>query len=329
MKTSVAVLGCGYWGSNHIKTLKALGNLVAVSDIDMQKARSVGVAHDVRAISPAELFADRTIDALVLALPPQFHAKNAIEAMKSGKDVLIEKPIALDVESASKILELAKTEKRIVMVGHILRFHSAFEHVMQLVAEGALGRLRYISTSRLGFGKFHDTSDALWDLAPHDLSMIMALAGGLSPISLQFGQQNILGPGADFANLIMEFPGNIKATLSVSRLTPYFERRLTVIGSKAMAVFDDLEPWDKKLAVYDYNVEKHGLSWSGAHSQPHYATIDTALPLTKELLHFINCVEMRETPRTDGNEAIRTLRILEEATTQQPHYRSYNAVYRS
>ncbi|MDN5249317.1 MAG: Gfo/Idh/MocA family oxidoreductase [Alphaproteobacteria bacterium] len=329
METSVAVLGCGYWGSNHIKTLKALGRLAAVSDIDMDKARAVGIANDAPALSPAELFADTAITALILALPPQFHAKNAIEAIKHGKDVLIEKPIALDVENAGKILEVAKTKKRIVMVGHVLRFHSAFEHIMQLVADGELGELRYINTSRLGFGKFHSTSDALWDLAPHDLSMIMALTRGLAPINLQFGQQNILGEGTDFANLLMEFPGNIKANLSVSRLTPYCERRLTVIGNKAMAVFDDLEPWDKKLAIYEYNVEKQGLVWAGAHSQPHYAALNDTLPLTKELLHFMNCVETRETPRTDGNEAIRTLRILEQATAQQTHYRSYNAVYRS
>ena len=175
MKPRLAVLGCGYWGSNHIRTLKGLGVLHAVSDLNRARAEGFASEQDCLAIEPEALFSRDDVDAIVLALPPQFHAEMAIRAVEAGKDVLVEKPVALTVADAEREVAIAKARGRIFMVGHVLRFHPAFEKLKSLVDAGELGEVRYIHSHRLGLGKFHTENDALWDLAPHDLSMILAL----------------------------------------------------------------------------------------------------------------------------------------------------------
>ncbi len=177
MKPRIAVLGCGYWGSNHIRTLKALGALHAVSDANRARAEGFASEQDCLAIEPDQLFVRDDIDAIVMALPPQFHADLAVRAAENGKDVLVEKPIALTVPDAERAVQAAKDNGRVFMVGHVLRFHPAFETLKGLIDKGELGEVRYIHSHRLGLGKFHTENDALWDLAPHDLSMILAITG--------------------------------------------------------------------------------------------------------------------------------------------------------
>ncbi|MBN9272273.1 MAG: Gfo/Idh/MocA family oxidoreductase, partial [Mesorhizobium sp.] len=177
MKPRIAVLGCGYWGSNHIRTLKALGALHAVSDLNRARAEGFASEQECLAIEPEQLFKRDDVDAIVMALPPQFHAEMAIRAVQAGKDVLVEKPIALTVADAERSVKAAKDNGRVFMVGHVLRFHPAFETLKALIDNGELGEVRYIHSHRLGLGKFHTENDALWDLAPHDLSMILAITG--------------------------------------------------------------------------------------------------------------------------------------------------------
>jgi predicted dehydrogenase len=177
MKPRIAVLGCGYWGSNHIRTLKALGALHAVSDANRARAEGFASEQDCLAIDPTELFSRDDVDAIVMALPPQFHSEAAIKAVEAGKDVLVEKPVALTVADAERAVAAAKANNRIFMVGHVLRFHPAFEKLKSLIDSGELGEVKYVHAHRLGLGKFHTENDALWDLAPHDLSMILAITG--------------------------------------------------------------------------------------------------------------------------------------------------------
>lgn len=313
MKTSIAVLGCGYWGANHIKTLHALGYLAAVSDINTEKAQILAANYDVPFLTPEALVRDDSIMAIVLALPPQFHAPNAIKAMQHGKDVLIEKPISLDLNSAKQVLEVARETQRVLQVGHILRFHSAFEKLLELTNSETLGHLRYIDTKRYGFGKFHTSSDALWDLAPHDLSMILALAGS-APCHIHASNIAMITDGADFSSLQLSFTNKLTANLAVSRLSAYRERRVTVVGTKAIAVFDDLEPWERKLALYAYNIEKTGMCWPGSCSEASYIPLVETMPLEQELKHFVHCIVNRLMPRTSGEEAVQILHILEQAT---------------
>jgi predicted dehydrogenase len=313
MKPRIAVLGCGYWGSNHIRTLKALGVLHAVSDANGARAEGFASEQDCLAIAPDELFTRDDLDAIVMALPPQFHAEAATKAVENGKDVLVEKPIALTVEDAEREVRVAEANGRILMVGHVLRFHPAFEKLKALVDEGELGEIRYIHSHRLGLGKFHTENDALWDLAPHDLSMILAITG-TEPVEVRGEGAALLDHLSDFAHLHMRFPNNIRGHLFASRLNPYRERRLTVVGTKAMAVFDDVEPWERKLAVYRHAVWQDSGHWAFTTNEPSYVPIRQDMPLTRELQHFIECIETRQHPRTDGEEAIRVLRILTAGT---------------
>lgn len=309
MKPRIAVLGCGYWGSNHIRTLKALGALYAVSDANRARAEGFASEQECLAIDPDTLFARPDVDAIVMALPPQFHAEAAIRAVENGKDVLVEKPIALNVPDAERAVAAAKANGRIFMVGHVLRFHPAFEKLKELIDQGELGEVKYIHSHRLGLGKFHTENDALWDLAPHDLSMILAITGS-APVEIRGEGAAILDHLSDFAHLHMRFPNGLRSHLFASRLNPYRERRLTVVGTKAMAVFDDVEPWERKLAVYRHAVWQDSGHWAFTTNEPTYIPVDDGMPLTRELEHFMTCIRTREEPRTSGEEAITVLRIL-------------------
>jgi len=313
MKPRIAVLGCGYWGSNHIRTLKSLGALYAVSDVNAARAEGFSAEHEVPAVAPDDLFSRDDIDAVVMALPPQFHAENAIRAVEAGKDVLVEKPIALTVADAERAVEAARSNGRVFMVGHVLRFHPAFEQLKQLIDGGELGEVKYIHSHRLGLGKFHTENDALWDLAPHDLSMILAITGS-PPVEVRGEGAALLDHLSDFAHLHMRFPGDLRSHLFASRLNPYRERRLTVVGTRAMAVFDDVEPWPRKLAVYRHAVWQDSGQWAFTVNEPSYVPVTEGMPLTRELEHFIDCIRTRAEPRTDGKEAIEVLRILTAGT---------------
>jgi predicted dehydrogenase len=320
MKPRLAVLGCGYWGSNHIRTLKGLGVLHAVSDLNKARAEGFASEQDCLAIEPEALFSRDDVDAIVLALPPQFHAQMATRAVEAGKDVLVEKPVALTVADAERAVAAAKTAGRIFMVGHVLRFHPAFEKLKSLVDTGELGEVRYIHSHRLGLGKFHTENDALWDLAPHDLSMILAITG-TEPIEVRGEGAALLDHLSDFAHLHMVFPNNLRGHLFTSRLNPYRERRLTVVGTKAMAVFDDVEPWERKLAVYRHAVWQDSGHWAFTANEPTYVPVEQGMPLTRELEHFLECIRTRKEPATDGEEAIRVLRILTAGTVTHDRFR--------
>ncbi len=313
MKPRIAVLGCGYWGSNHIRTLKSLGALAAVSDANSARAEGFASEHDCRAVAPDALFEREDVDAIVMALPPQFHAEYALRAAAAGKDMLVEKPIALTVDDAEKSVAAAHEAGTVFMVGHVLRFHPAFEKLKALIDQGELGEVRYIHSHRLGLGKFHTENDALWDLAPHDLSMILAITGA-APVEVRGEGAALLDNLSDFAHLHMRFANGLRSHLFTSRLNPYRERRLTVVGDKAMAVFDDVEPWGRKLAVYRHAVWQDSGQWAFTTNEPTYVPVEDGMPLTRELEHFISCIETRQKPRTTGEEAIDVLRILTAGT---------------
>ncbi|MBX4335127.1 Gfo/Idh/MocA family protein [Bartonella raoultii] len=312
MLPRVAVLGCGHWGENHIRTLQSLGALEAVSDVDNARAASFANLYGVEAILPDDLFTHKNIDALILALPPQFHTENVLRAVKNGKDVLVEKPIALNVVDAERQVQAAHAYGKLLMVGHVLRFHPAFEKICELVKKKELGELRYLYSHRLGFGKFHTQSDALWDLAPHDLSMILALTG-CEPSKILGEGAAVIDKLSDFSHIHMTFPNGIQSHLFASRFTPYRERRLTVVGTKAILVFDDMEPWNRKLSLHHFAVWKKNKEWAFRMDEPNYIDICEDLPLTRELKHFLHCIETRQAPRTNGEDALAILRILTAA----------------
>ena len=186
----------------------------------------------------------------------------------------------------------ARAHKRIFMTGHVLRFHPAFVKLKSLIDNDELGEVKYIHSHRLGLGKFHTENDALWDLAPHDLSMILAITG-TAPVEVRGEGAALLDHLSDFAHLHMRFPNGLRSHLFTSRLNPYRERRLTVVGTKAMAVFDDVEPWARKLAVYRHAVWQDSGQWAFTANEPAYVPVEEGMPLTRELEHFLECIETR------------------------------------
>ena len=306
---AVAVIGAGYWGSNHARTLKGLGALAAVADRHPERAAALAGETETTAVAPEEVFADPAIDAVVLALPPEAHAENALAAIGAGKHVLVEKPIALKIEDGEAIVAAAERAGVVAMTGHVLRFHPAFERLTALIDEGALGKVRYIHSHRVGLGKFHPENDALWDIAPHDLSLILAITGE-EPSRVSGEGTAVVDHLSDFAHLHLTFPSGLRSHVFTSRLNPYRERRLTVVGDEAMAVFDDVAPWPQKLALYRHRVWREDGRIQFENAEPAYQPIEEGLPLTRECAHFIDCIASGTAPRTPVSEGLAVMRIL-------------------
>jgi predicted dehydrogenase len=308
----LAVIGCGYWGANHVRTLGELGVLAAVSDMDIERAEMLAAPFGARACLPEDVFANSAIDAVVLALPAELHVEFALRALADEKHVFVEKPLALLSADGARVAEDAATAGRVLMTGHILRYHNAFVALAAKIAEGALGDIRYIQSHRLGFGKFHGQFDALWDLAPHDISLILTLAGG-EPDHVRGIRHAVSIGSTDFAHVHMDFASGTGAHVHVSRHSPYRERRFTVIGSEGMAVWDDLADWPQKLALFRQRIEPNGANWDFALGDPDHVALEPNMALTDELRHFMACIRSGDTPLTDGRQGVAVLRVLEKA----------------
>lgn len=311
----IAVVGCGYWGTNHARTFSELGALYAVSDRHPDRAEALAAMHGARAMAYEDVLGDPEIDGVVLALPPQYHADQAIAALEAGKHVLVEKPIALSVADARRVVEAAQKSGLVAMTGHVLRFHPAFEALEAMVAAGDLGSVRYIHSHRVGLGKFHAENDALWDIAPHDLSLILALTGE-KPFSVRGVGSAMLNRLSDFAHLHLQFSSGVRSHVFASRLNPYRERRLTVIGSKAMAVFDDVADWNQKLAVYNHKLWEDDNGWQSEMVDPSYVELPDGMPLTRECSHFLDCIRTGTPLRTPVSDGLAVIEILSEGTVR-------------
>ena len=318
-RARIAVIGCGAWGRNHVRTLASLGLLHAVADESGERSFELATEHGVLPLAPAQVFEDDRIDGVVLALPAPLHVPMAIEALRAGKHVLCEKPISLSAEEGERAVEAAREAGLHLMVGHVLRHHPVFRKLMDLVRGGALGRVTYAQSHRLGMGRFHASFDAAWDLAPHDLSLVLAIAGEAPSVARGRGASVLPGAVADKgmldnALIHMRFPSGMSGHVMVSRHSPYRERRVTVVGEEGMAVWDDLLPHGEKLALYRHEVsrgERGGHDFSL--SEPEHVEVEDAMPLTLELGNFAAAIEGREAVLTPGEEGVEVVRVLETA----------------
>jgi len=309
----VGVAGCGAWGRNLIRTFHALGSLAAVHDPNPDSAAPAAEQYGVAAHSFDELLADSEIDAIVIAAPAVEHARLARLVLEAGKHVFVEKPLALDVAEAAAVCELADSMERVLMVGHLLQYHPAFQALEAMVAEGVLGRLQYVYSNRLNFGRIRREENILWSFAPHDISMMLRLARCEPDTVTAVGSPFLHRDIADVTTTHLSFPNGIKGHVFVSWLHPFKEQKLVVIGDHGMAVFDDGEDWDTKLVHYP-----HEVAWRDGIPSPAKANaipipLVPAEPLIRECEHFLSSVATGGTPRTDGREAIRVLRVLDAA----------------
>lgn len=320
----LGVIGCGTWGANHARTLAGMGALAAVTDRSAEKAVALANSLGCAAVDIETMLADPAIDGVVLALTPGAHAPAAMLAMAAGKPFLVEKPMALTAAEAARIAADALAAGLVAMTGHVLLFHPAFEAMVGLARSGALGDIRHIQSQRMGFGRFLDETDVAMDLLPHDLSMIEALLGSL-PASAEMTGRPLLSGGVDLCELHLTYPGGISAHCSISRLSPVRDRKMMVIGTRAIAVFDDLLDWPQKLAVTPL-LEADG---APAMATTHYVEVARTQPLEAELRHFIDCIETGQTPRanlTTGAAIIDLLTRLQlseqvqsRSTSPHPH----------
>lgn len=312
----VAVVGSGYWGKNLVRNFANLSALSAVCDSHTETLRLLGEQYpQCRTLtSYAEVLRDESIEAVAIATPAETHGQMVREALLAGKDVFVEKPLCLSAEQGQSLVALAKERGRILMVGHLLWYHPAVLKLKELIESGELGRIQYIYSNRLNLGKIRREENILWSFAPHDISVILGLLGE-TPHSVAAQGGNYLHEQiADITVTLLSFPSGVKAHIFVSWLHPFKEQKLIVVGDRKMAVFDDMEKKDK-LLLYS-----HSIQWKGqipianrAEAQP--VEVEAKEPLREECAHFLESVRTRRRPRTDGEEGLRVLSVLERCQT--------------
>ncbi|MGH9034999.1 MAG: Gfo/Idh/MocA family oxidoreductase, partial [Acidimicrobiia bacterium] len=310
----VALLGAGAWGQNHLRTLHGLGALALVCDPDrhrLEEVRGSFAGVDVTP-DPAQVFSDPGIEGVVVATPAPTHAELALRALEAGKDVLVEKPLATDIAEAAEVVRAAEERGAVLMVGHMLEYQPAVRRLHELLAGGELGAVRWTSASRLKLGRVRNEENVLWSFAPHDITLLLGVVGA-DPDWVTCRGGAYLTPGVeDVGFLGLSFPGGVEAQISVSWLHPFRERRLVVVGERAMAVIDENQPPERQLTLYRYEVKRPaGGPPVASGGQATAIPVDGEQPLRAECLHFLQRIVDRGRPLTDGPSGLRTLRVLE------------------
>ena len=313
----VGVVGLGYWGPNLARNLAAIPGceLAWLCDASEQ-ARAEQALRFPGARTSAEideLLADPQLDAVVLATPVPTHAQLAVAVAGAGKHCFVEKPLATNVTDAQRAIDAADAAGKILMVGHLLEYHPAVARLKALIDDEELGSLFYVYGNRLNLGKLRADENALWSLGAHDVSVALHLIGEEPEECSAHGACYVRENVQDVVFCYLRFPSGVVAHLHLSWLDPHKERRLTVVGSRRMATFDDMLI-EGKLTVYDKGFDEDTRSWgeyiarSGDIFSPRIPNVE---PLRLECEHFIECVRSGATPRSDGASGLRVVRVLE------------------
>jgi predicted dehydrogenase len=318
----VAVIGCGYWGPNFIRNFTQFPGVEMKIAIDLNKERLRHVAQLYHVATSTELddvLQDAEIDAAVVATPVSTHHPITKQLLEAGKHVLVEKPMAASVPEARDLIQIAESRGLVLMVGHTFLYTAAVNKIKQLISSGELGHIYYINSTRVNLGLFQEDINVVWDLAPHDVSILNYILDS-APLSVSAqGHAYIQSGIEDVAFLHLEYPGDVIAHDHVSWLNPNKIRRTTVVGSKKMLVYDDVSTLEK-IRVYD----------KGVTVQPHYDTfgefqlsyrfgdiytprLDDSEPLKNECQHFIQCIHKQEKPRSDGRAGLDVVQVMELA----------------
>lgn len=326
VKPLVGLLGAGYWGKNILRNLHELGVLHTLCDTDQNLLHGYRREYGGIRVTASfkEILTAQEIRAVVIATPAKTHYEFTKATLEAEKDVFVEKPLALTVREGEELVALAKKRNKILMVGHILHYHPAVIRLKDLIKGGELGKIQYVYSNRLNIGKLRTEENILWSFAPHDISVILSLLEE-EPIRVtSFGGDYISNDVYDVTLTTMEFRNQVKAHIFVSWLHPFKEQKLIVVGSKAMAVFDDVS--EEKLFIYPHTIEWKEGKMPVAHRAAYYPVeVGHSEPLKEELQHFLECIHKRSRPKTDGEEGLKVLRVLEQAerklrvgTTKKP-----------
>jgi predicted dehydrogenase len=314
----VGVVGLGYWGPNLARNFDRLPDADlrwicdASEDARARWKPQFPRARDTAAVD--DLLNDPDLDAVVIATHVPSHPELAVRVLEAGKHCFVEKPLAQSVPEAERVLAAADASGRTLMVGHLLEYHPGLEKLKEIADSGDLGEIHYIYSNRLNLGQIRADENALWSLGAHDVSVVLRLAGDEEPSEIQaMGESYMRRPIEDVVFCYLRFPSGLAAHLHLSWLDPHKERRFTVVGSKRMATFDDMEI-ERKVTVYDKGFDQDFSSYgeyiarSGDIWSPR---ISNEEPLRIECRHFVDCVQEGRRPRSDGASGLRVVRVLD------------------
>lgn len=312
-KKNIAVIGCGDWGKNIARTLHELGHLAAICDHHHSRySANLSNQYDIPLLDFDDVLKDPAIEGVIVATRAETHFDVALKALENNKHVLVEKPMVKTMDDAHKLKKLADENKKILMVGHLLKYHPAFQELSRICHSGTIGTLYHIVSSRKNFGKIYHKDSALWDLGPHDLSMVLQIVQ--SPVKEVFAvARNLVFKDLnDIATLHLSFENGVTAEINLSRLSPFKEQKISVIGEFGSVLFDDTKEWTCKVTTHKGRVEEL--------DQEHVKTIPdmegeasilkSEQPLKLELEHFIQCIATNSKPATPADEAIEIMKIL-------------------
>uniref|UniRef100_A0A7C3RKM5 Gfo/Idh/MocA family oxidoreductase n=1 Tax=Dictyoglomus thermophilum TaxID=14 RepID=A0A7C3RKM5_DICTH len=313
MDKFIGLIGLGYWGKNILRNLYELNVLHTACDFDEKviEERKKDFP-DVNYTQKVEdIFQNPEITSVAIATPAVTHYELVKKALLCGKDVFVEKPMAISVREGEDIVKLAEEKGKILMVGHILQYHPAVNKLKELIKNGAIGNILYIYSHRLNIGKVRKDENAWWSLAPHDISLILSIVGDM-PIKIYSQGFGFITKGVEDGVLAsLEFSNGIKGHIFVSWWHPFKEQKLVVIGTKGMIVFDDTTK--EKLFLYPHKVEFNNGYPIAKKEEMQVIAVENNEPLKLELLHFIECIKERKRSITDGYEGLRVLTVLEQA----------------
>jgi predicted dehydrogenase len=321
-RIKIGVIGCGYWGPNLIRNFVDIPNSNVVMVADLKNDRLGHIKNIYPGIAVTENYLDlfeQKLDAVVIATPPLSHYSIAKNCLEHGLHVLVEKPLTLNSAHAEELIELAERKNRVLMVGHTFEYNAAVRTLKELVSSGELGKIYYLDAARLNLGLFQRDSNVIWDLAPHDLSIMMYLTDqrplAISTHALDFVFDQVY----DVAYINLVFPGNVMAHIHVSWLDPCKVRRVTVVGSKKMAVYNDVENLEK-IKIYDKGVEMPDYTNGFGEFQLSYRYGDILIPnvrlvepLKVECQEFLKSITEHTKPCSSGEDGLNVVKILEAA----------------
>ena len=311
--TSIGMIGAGRWGGNWIRTLAALPGTQLRWVCDVSPASLEKIKQQYPQVKTTtrldDLLEDKTLDGIVIATIAPTHFDVASRALSAGKHVMVEKPMTLTTRDAGALNELAQRLHRVLMVGHLLEYHPIIRHIRGMIDSGELGEVNYLYQQRLNLGTIRADENAWWSLAPHDISVANRLLGA-APLSVQCRGQNIVNANvADVVFAALEYPGGKLAHVHVSWLDPQKSRKLVVVGSRKMVIFDDAAA--EKLIILDKGFEKNGEIVTLKHGPTTAPKLDAAEPLTLEAQHFIDCIRTGARPISDGVSGAQVVSVLE------------------
>ena len=308
---NIGLIGCGMWGRNLARNLAQLEVLTSVADRHAENAAEFGSAFAAKTVDVDTLIHDQSIDGIVIATSAPSHDALAIAALAAGKHIFVEKPLSLSLAGAKAIQDAAHSAKKQVMVGHLIRYHAAFLELQKQLADGAIGSICHVQANRLAMGRIRNTESVLFDLCPHDLSLILALIGSL-PTKIHCAGASHMTPNiVDFLTSFMGFENGVSAGLQTSWLSPFKEQRRTVTGTAGSLVFDDTKPWPEKLTLFQDQMRLKSEHFTIERASPIALPVPEAEPLKDEMRAFIHTCETGKPAPTDIAEAIMVQWVLE------------------